>query len=82
MPAYDFILSFKLPSNSDDPAAFTDALFKAGCDDATVGVGKLGTIALDFTRTAANAEAAARSAISAVEAAIPGAEFVNVKWIS
>lgn len=79
MPAHDFILAFKLPHPADDPTGFTDALFEAGCDDATLGVGKNGAIALYFTREAGNAEEAIRSAIAAVETAIPGAELTEVK---
>jgi hypothetical protein len=55
-----------------------DALFEAGCDDATIGVGSPGSIALDFAREAASAEEAVRSAIADVRTAIPGAELVEV----
>lgn len=79
MSAYDFILTFKLPDATADPADFTDALFEAGCDDATVGVGRHGSIALDFTREAASAEEAVRSAVAAVEAAIPAVVLTEVK---
>ena len=44
-----------------------------------MGVGKHGAIALDFTREAGAAEEAIRSAIAAVEAAIPGAMLTEVK---
>lgn len=76
---YDFTLTFTLPDRSADPADYLDALYEAGCDDATVGVGKRGFIALEFTREAASAEQAVRSAIAAIRAAIPGAELVEVK---
>lgn len=79
MSEYEFILTFKLPSAVDNPADYIDALFEAGCDDATVGVGKPGSIALDFNREADTAENAIRSAIIAVKAAIPGAELTEVK---
>ena len=48
-----------------------------GCDDALVGIGKPGRIALDFTREADSAEEAVISALSAVKRAIPDAEFVE-----
>lgn len=79
MPAYDFIVTFRLPDAEADPADFTDALFEAGCDDATPGVGKRGSIALDFTREAADALTAIRSAIADVGKAIPGATLLEVK---
>lgn len=74
MSAFDFILTFKLPNGGDDSTNFVDALFDAGYDDATLGVGKHGFIAVDFTRDADSVEAAVGSAIAAVEAAVPGAE--------
>lgn len=76
---YDFTLTFTLPDRSADPADYLDALYEAGCDDATVGVGKRGSIALEFTREAKSAEKAVQSAIAAVGKAIAGAELVEVK---
>ncbi len=75
---WDFVLKFRLPAGGDDPVSWLDALFEAGCDDATVGVGKPGTIALDFTRVAATPVEAIQSAIRNVQAAIPGAELIEV----
>lgn len=79
IPTYDFVLTFALPDANAAPSDFTDALFEAGCDDATVGVGKRGSIALDFSREAPSAERAVRSAIEDVQRAIPGAELVEAK---
>jgi predicted DNA-binding transcriptional regulator AlpA len=76
---FDFILKFALPNPDDDPAAHIDALFEAGCDDATMGVGKRGVIALDFSRDGNDAEAAVRSAIADVQRAVPGARLVEIK---
>ncbi|QJE73372.1 DNA-binding protein [Aerophototrophica crusticola] len=75
---WEFILKFRLPPDGTAPAGWLDALYEAGCDDATVGVGKPGTIALDFSREADSAEAAVRSAIKDVERAIPGAVLAEV----
>lgn len=75
---WDFVLKFRLPPNGDDPASWLDALFEAGCDDATVGVGRPGTIALDFTRDASTPIEAIQSAIANVRSAIPGAELIEV----
>ena len=79
MAKYDFALTFTLPDRSADPADYLDALYEAGCDDATVGIGKRGSIALEFTREAEGAEKAVQSAIAGVGKAIPGAELVEVK---
>lgn len=73
MKSYDFILRFLLPDERATPDALLDRLFEAGCDDATIGVGKPGRIALDFTRQADTAEAAVSSAIAQVRQAAPDA---------
>lgn len=73
-----FVLRFRLPADGADPAGWLDALFEAGCDDATVGVGRPGLIALDFTRTAATARAAVETALADVARAIPGVQLIEV----
>src|SRR6185437_4879077 len=77
MADYTFVLTFSLPDQEADPEAYLDALYEAGCDDASVGIGRLGMIGLDFTRQAQSAEQAVRSATEAVRKAIPGAELVQ-----
>lgn len=54
-----------------------DALFKAGCDDATVSV-QYGNLYLEFSRTAPSMKDAILSAIRDVRAAAIGAEVVRV----
>lgn len=76
---YEFVLKFSLADQEVDPSAYLDALFEAGCDDATIGVGKRGSIALDFARDAASAEEAVRSAVLDVQKAIPDAELIEIK---
>ncbi len=73
---YEFTLRFRLPAGQPNPSAWLDRLYEAGCDDATVGVGRKGFIALMFARAGANAEKAVSSAIRDVRRAIPGAELV------
>lgn len=70
---WEFTLKLRLPADRPEPAAWLDALFEAGCDDATVGVGRNGALALDFSRAADTADTAVRSAIADVRKAIPGA---------
>ena len=71
-----FVLYISLPDPSEDGAKYLGALLETGCDDATVGTGNQGCIALDFLRVGATREAAIESAIGAVERAIPGAKVV------
>ncbi len=75
---YEFTLKFKLPDTGHDANDVIESLAAAGCDDALVGVGVPGKIALDFTRSAESAESAILSALSDVKRAIPGAQFVEV----
>lgn len=77
MTDYTFVLNFTLPNREDDPEAYLDALYEAGCDDASVGLGRPGMIGLDFTRAASSAEDALHSAIRDVRKAIPGAMLVQ-----
>ena len=74
---YEFTLKFTLPEAGADPALHLDALFEAGCDDATVGVGKPGRIALAFDREAPSAREAVQSALADVQKAIPGASLIE-----
>ncbi|MDO8789657.1 MAG: DNA-binding protein [Sulfuritalea sp.] len=77
MKEYDFILKFDLPDREVDPEKFVDALYEAGCDDATVGIGQNGRLALNFIREAASAFVAVSSAIADVKKAIPGAKLIE-----
>lgn len=77
MKEFDFELIFKLPNITDDPQGYIDRLFEAGCEDATISTGKLGMIALSFSREAASAQEAVQSAISNVQQAIPEASLVE-----
>ena len=77
MAEYEFTLKFHLPDASVDPEQYMGALAEAGCDDAVVGIGQPGRLALDFTRASSTAFDAIFSAVTAVKAAIPGAELVE-----
>ena len=78
MNEYEFQLYYQLPESEPDPEVWLDALFEAGCDDALVGVGVAGHMALDFTRPAQNPLAALHSAIDDVQRAIPTGRLVSV----
>jgi hypothetical protein len=75
---YDFTLKFKLATDDVDVDLLVERLGEAGCDDALVGVGQPGRIALDFTREAKSAEVAIVSALGNVKKAIPDAKLVEV----
>ena len=74
---YTFTLKYQLAADDLDRAAVVERLGEAGCDDALVGTGVAGRIALEFTREAASAEAALRSALADVRRALPGARLTE-----
>ena len=75
---YDFTLRFAVSEEDSDLGALVERLAEAGCDDATVGIGRPGRVALDFTREAASAKEAMLSALADVKRAAPGAVLVEV----
>lgn len=77
MKAYEFTLKFALQDESDEPGGYVEKLGAAGCDDALIGVGQNGRIALNFVRESASAYEAIVSAVENVKAAIPGARLVE-----
>ncbi len=77
MSEFDFLLKFDLADTNPDPDKFVDALYEAGCDDATIGIGQNGRVALSFTREAESAIEAVTSAIADVKKAIPDARLVE-----
>jgi len=74
---YDFTLRFKLQAATYSVEQLIERLGEAGCDDATVGIGQSGRIALNFTRESASASDAVLSAIRDIRGAIPGAELIE-----
>ena len=74
---YWFTLNYQLAEEAADMDALVERLGAAGCDDALVGVGLPGRIALEFTRTANSAQAAVTSALAEVKRAIPSARLIE-----
>ena len=74
---YIFTLKYQLSVEDSDLDDIVERLGSAGCDDALVGVGQPGRIALEFTREAESAEAALVSALSDVKRAIPSARLIE-----
>ncbi|MDR1967267.1 MAG: DNA-binding protein [Burkholderiaceae bacterium] len=75
---YTFTLKYQLADDDCDPDALVERLGEAGCDDALVGLGQPGRLALEFAREAADADAAVRSALADVRRAAPSAMLIEV----
>jgi hypothetical protein len=74
---YEFTLKYQLAADDSDHDEIVERLAEAGCDDATIGVGQPGRIALVFAREGATALAALMSALEDVKRALPGARLVE-----
>lgn len=70
---YIFTLRFLLPEPALPEEELLARLVDAGCDDALVGLGVPGKVALEFTREAPGAQQAVLSAIKDVQRALSGA---------
>ena len=75
---YTFTLKYQLADEDRDADALVERLGEAGCDDALVGIGQPGRLALEFTREAADADEAVRSALADVRRAAPTARLIEV----
>lgn len=74
---YIFTLKYQLADHDSDLDALVERLGAAGCDDALVGVGQPGRLALEFSREAGNAEEAVRTALADVKNAVPSARLIE-----
>ena len=75
---YEFTLKFMLAPDDADADEIVERLGEAGCNDALVGIGQTGRIALEFTREADSAKQAIFSALEEVKGAIPDAKLVEI----
>lgn len=75
---YTFTLEYQLADDDGDSRALVERLGEAGCDDAPIGTGQPGRLALELTREAVNAEVAVRSALADVLRAEPSANLIEV----
>lgn len=73
---FDFTLAFAVP-HTVEADELEECLYAAGCDDAIIGLGQKGRLALQFTREAKSAESAILSAIRNVKQAVPHARLVE-----
>ena len=74
---YVFTLKYRLAAEDCDSDELVERLGEAGCDDATVGMGQPGRIALLFSREGASAFEALVSALKDVKRAVPSARLVE-----
>ena len=75
---YHFTLKYQLADHDRDADGLVERLGENGCDDALVGIGQPGRLALAFTRDADNADQAVRSALADVRRAVPSASLIEV----
>ena len=74
---YAFTLKYQLTEQDANHDELVERLGAAGCDDALVGQGQTGRIALEFGREAGSAQAALASALADVKRAIPSAKLIE-----
>lgn len=74
---YTFTLKYQLDEHDSDRDALVERLGAAGCNDALVGIGQPGRLALEFTREARSAKSAVRSALADVKRVIPSARLIE-----
>ncbi|MGX6568524.1 helix-turn-helix transcriptional regulator [Cupriavidus necator] len=74
---YAFTLKFHLSQADRDTDALVERLAEAGCDDALVGTGLPGRVALAFVREAESARVAMVSALADARRAMPSATLIE-----
>ena len=77
MTEYPFTLRFEVSDAELDVDECVELLAASGCDDALIGTGAAGRIALDFIRESSSARDAVLSAISDVKGALPQAALIE-----
>ena len=77
MKTYEFTLKFSFPVSESDMDELVERLGEAGCDDALIGTGQPGRIALDFAREADSAFDAISSAVTDIKRVVPDAKLIE-----
>lgn len=77
MKEYEFTLNFSFQDTSINPEVYIERLGAEGCDDALVGIGRKGRIALNFIRESTSAFEAISSALADVKRVIPDAQLIE-----
>ena len=75
---YIFTLKYQLSDHDYDPDDLGERLGAAGCDDALIGVGQSGRLALEFSREAESVEKAIHTALADVKNVTPSARLIEV----
>lgn len=75
---YIFTLKYQLVEQKGASDALIDKLAEAGCDDALIGLGIPGRIALEFIRDAPSAQQAMESALKQINTVLPNARLFEV----
>jgi hypothetical protein len=74
---YEFTLKYQLADEDCDLDELVERLGAGGCDDALIGIGQPGRIGLKFTREAASAMDALKSAMMDMRAIVPTARLAE-----
>lgn len=74
---FTFTLHYQLACDESDMDALVERLAEEGCDDALLGVGQPGRMALEFVREATSAHDANESAMEDVRRAVPNARLIE-----
>jgi hypothetical protein len=74
---FTFTLNYELTSDESDMVALVERLAEEGCNDALLGVGQPGRMALEFVREATSAHDAIESAMEDVRRAVPNARLIE-----
>jgi hypothetical protein len=74
---YSFTFKYQLPPEAGAIDELVERLAQEGCDDALVGVGQPGYLALEFLREAATAREALETALDDVRRAVPYARLIE-----
>lgn len=75
---YEFTLRYQLLKD-ENVDLLLERLAEAGCDDAVVGIGQPGRLALAFVRESRSAKEAIESALHDVRTAVPWARLIEAK---
>ncbi|WP_460418270.1 helix-turn-helix transcriptional regulator [Pseudomonas sp. microsymbiont 2] len=73
---YEFTLKYQL-TGDEDVDALIERLGEDGCDDAVIGIGQPGRLALAFVREGASAQEAMHGALADVRRVIPHARLIE-----
>ena len=77
MKTYEFTLKFSLFTSDDDMDDLVERLGEGRCDDALMGIGQPGRIALDFSREADSAFSAISTAFADIKEVVPDAKLIE-----